>query len=138
MATSTNNTLNEGREQFLYAQDRIRQKKRLNQHFIIFLVGAVFMIVLHYVLDVGKDFFITNWSVWAIIVWAFILCVHVINVFFTHRFMGKEWENKMLDKLRDKQRKRIAELQQQVDQEIPIRDPQKTLPESENEERKQT
>lgn len=135
MAISTNENPNEGREQFLYAQDRIRQKKRLNQHFIIFLVGSVFMIVLHYLLGVGKDFLIADWSIWAIIVWAFILCVHAINVFFTHRFMGKEWENKMLDKLKDKQRKRIAELQQQVEQEIPMPNPQKTLPESDNEER---
>lgn len=125
---------NEDREQFLYAQDRIRQKKRLNQHFIIFLVGAVFLVILQYVLNVGKDFFITNWSVWAIIVWAFILCIHLINVFFTNRFMGKEWENKQLDKLRDKQRKRIAELQKEVDREIPMPTQNQQLPKDTNQE----
>jgi len=125
---------NEDSEQFLYSQDRIRQKKRLNQHFIIFLVGAVFLVILQYVLNVGKDFFITNWSVWAIIVWAFILCVHLINVFFTNRFMGKEWENKQLDKLRNKQRKRIAELQKKVDQEIPMPTQNQQLPKDTNQE----
>ena len=134
MSTTTQHH-NEEREQFLYAQDRIRQKKRLNQHFIIFLVGAVFLVILQYVLHVGKDFFITNWSVWAIIVWAFILCVHLINVFFTNRFMGKEWEHKQLDKLRDKQRKRIAELQQQVNQEIPLPTQNQQLPKDTNQER---
>ena len=112
---SNENTQSEEREQFLYAQDRIRQKKRLNQHFVIFLVGSVFIIILSQVLKVD-NFFLRNWT-WLIVVWAFLFVVHVFNVFVTNRFMGKEWENKQLDKLREKQRQRLIELQKKVNQE---------------------
>jgi len=112
---SNENTQSEEREQFLYAQDRIRQKKRLNQHFVIFLVGSVFIIILSQVLKVD-NFFLRNWT-WLIVVWAFLFVVHAFNVFVTNRFMGKEWENKQLDKLREKQRQRLIELQKKVNQE---------------------
>lgn len=112
---SNENTQSEEREQFLYAQDRIRQKKRLNQHFVIFLVGSVFIIILSQVLKVD-NFFLRNWT-WLIVVWAFLFVVHAFNVFVTNRFMGKEWENKQLEKLREKQRQRLIELQRKVDAE---------------------
>ena len=62
----------EQREQYEYAQARIKQKKNLMRHFIIFLVGSVFLIVINPVLGVGDEFFIKNWFVWAIMIWAFI------------------------------------------------------------------
>ncbi|PKP24748.1 MAG: hypothetical protein CVU03_11065 [Bacteroidetes bacterium HGW-Bacteroidetes-2] len=114
---SKDNTTNEDREQFLYAQDRIRQKKRLNQHFVVFLVGSVFIIVLNQFLGVGSEFFIKNWFVWAILIWAFLFIVHAFNVYVTNSFMGKEWENKQLTKLREKQRKRMIELENKVEHE---------------------
>ncbi len=113
-------TSNEDREQFLYAQDRIRQKKRLNQHFVVFLIGSAFIIVLDQVMGVGKNLPIENWYVWAILIWTFFFLVHAFNVFFTNRFMGKKWENEQLDKLKAKQQKRIAELQKKVDKEMPL------------------
>lgn len=119
MGDKSNNP-NQDREQFLYAQERIRQKKRLNQHFVFFLIGSVFIIILDQVMGVGQDYLKQNWYVWAILIWTFFFLVHVINVFFTNRFMGKKWENEQLDKLKEKQRKRIAKLQKQVDKEIPL------------------
>lgn len=116
----TDKTQTEDREQFLYAQDRIRQKKRLNQHFVVFLIGSAFIIVLDQVMDVGKNLPIENWYVWAILIWTFFFLVHAFNVFFTNRFMGKKWENQQLDKLKAKQKKRIVELQEKVDKEMPL------------------
>lgn len=110
----------EDREQFIYAQDRIRQKKRLNQHFVIFLIGSVFIILLDQVMGVGKNLPIENWYVWAIFIWAFLFLVHVFNVFITNRFMGKQWEHQQLEKLKAKQQKRIAELQQKIDAAMPL------------------
>jgi len=46
----------EQREQYEYARRRIKQKKRLMRHFIIFLVGSVFLIILNPVLGYGKMF----------------------------------------------------------------------------------
>lgn len=121
MSSSTKETpKNEDREQFLYAQQRIRQKKRLNLHFVVFLIGSAFIIILDQVMEVGKDTLPENWYVWAILIWTFFFLLHAFNVFFTNRFMGKKWENEQLDKLKAKQQKRIDELQAQVDKEMPL------------------
>ena len=37
------------------AQKRIKQKKRLYIHFVIFLIGAVFLILANTVLGIGED-----------------------------------------------------------------------------------
>src|SRR5210317_1892500 len=88
------------------AQKRIKQKKRLYVHFVLFLIGSVFFILLNLALGFGKDFtlFNTDWFVFAILVWLFILLYHTFNVFVTHKFMGKEWEEQQLDLLVAKQK----------------------------------
>lgn len=95
-----------------YAQKRIRQKKRLYIHFIVFLIGAVFLIIANTVLGIGKDFTIAgvNWFVYAVLAWLFLFIYHFINVFITNKFMGKEWEKLQLDKLVNLQQSRIDAL----------------------------
>ena len=80
------------------AQKRIRQKKRLYVHFVVFLIGAVFLIIANTILGIGKDFTIAgvNWFVYAIFAWLFFFAYHFISVFVTHKFMGKDWEKHML------------------------------------------
>ncbi len=94
------------------AQKRIRQKKRLYIHFVVFLIGALFLILFNIVLGFGKDFKIleTDWFVFAILGWLFLLLYHTFNVFVTHKFMGKDWEKAELDKLVAKQQQRIEQL----------------------------
>lgn len=94
------------------AQRRIKQKKRLYIHFVLFLVGAVFLILANTVLGIGKDFTIAgiDWFVFAILIWLFLFIYHFINVFITNKFMGKDWERIQLDKLVNLQQKRIEEL----------------------------
>ncbi|WP_292942711.1 dihydrofolate reductase [Olleya sp. UBA1516] len=101
------------------AQRRIKQKKRLYVHFVIFLIGAVFLIVANTVLGIGKDtkFFDINWFVFAIMAWLFIFLYHVFNVFVTSKFMGKAWEDQQLAKLVNKQNVRIEKLKLQVEKE---------------------
>ncbi len=106
------------------ARARALQKKRLFQHFVIFLVGAVLLIVLNVVIGYREDFTPLgyNWFVWAILAWSFFFFIHVINVWVTNSFMGKEWEQKQLEKLVSRQKERIAELQQKVDRDYPLPD----------------
>ncbi len=82
------------------AQKRIKQKKRLYAHFVIFLIGAIFLIVANTVLGIGKDFklFGIDWFVFGILFWLFLFIYHLLNVFVTQKFMGKAWEKKQLDK----------------------------------------
>ena len=110
------------RQLYENARARALQKKRLFQHFVIFLVGAVLLIVLNVVIGYQEDFMPLgyNWFVWAILAWSFFFFIHVINVWVTSSFMGKEWEQKQLEKLVAKQKERIAELQQRVDRDYPL------------------
>ena len=105
-----------------YAQKRIRQKKRLYIHFVIFLIGSVFLILANTVLGIGKDVQILglDWFVIAIVIWLFIFVYHFFNVFITSKFMGSDWEKQQLDKLVAKQKARIEKLQTQVDKTHPI------------------
>ncbi len=96
------------------AQRRIKQKKRLYTHFVIFLIGALFFILINIILGIGKDFKILeiDWFVFAILAWLFILLYHTFNVFITHKFLGKDWEKNQLDKLVTQQQQRIGKLKE--------------------------
>lgn len=98
------------------AQRRIKQKKRLYIHFVVFLIGAVFLILANTVLGIGKDvqLFGIDWFVYAIFAWLFFFVYHIFNVFVTHKFMGKEWEKQQLDKLIAKQQQRIEKLKEDL------------------------
>ena len=99
------------------AQRRIKQKKRLYVHFVVFLIGAIFLIVANTVLGIGQDIKILgiDWFVYAILIWLFLFVYHLFNVFVTHKFMGKNWERQQLDKLVAQQQQRLEKLKQQLD-----------------------
>ncbi|WP_047419068.1 2TM domain-containing protein [Cellulophaga sp. Hel_I_12] len=100
-----------------HAQLRVKQKKRLYTHFVIFLVGSIFLILINKILKYGADY---NWFIWAITFWAFLFVIHVINVFFTQKFMGKVWERQQREKLVLKQKQKIASLQKEIETDFPI------------------
>ncbi|WNH11096.1 dihydrofolate reductase [Thalassobellus suaedae] len=103
------------------AQKRIKQKKRLYIHFVIFLIGAVFLILANTVLKIGEKFkpFDIDWFVFAILIWLFFLIYHIFNVFITHKFMGKAWEQEQLEKLVAKQKIKIEKLKTELKREMP-------------------
>lgn len=111
----------EQRELYENARSRAKQKKRLFQHFIIFLIGAVFLIILNVVIGYQEDFkpLGYNWFVWAVLLWTLIFLVHFFNVLIVNSLMGKDWEAKQVDKLVKKQKERIAQLQEKVEQNHP-------------------
>ena len=96
------------------AQQRVKQKKRLYVHFVIFLIGSLFLILANTVLGIGENvkLFEIDWFVFAILAWLFLFLYHVFNVFVTHKFMGKDWEQKQLDILVAKQQQRIGKLKE--------------------------
>lgn len=102
------------REQYDYARQRVKQKKRLMQHFIVFLAGSILLVIINGVLGIGKDFFIKNWFTWVILIWALLLMIHFLNVYILYKFMGKEWEDRQIELLKAKQEKRINELEQEL------------------------
>ena len=99
------------------AQKRIKQKKRLFTHFVIFLIGSVFLVLINKILKYGEEY---DWFIWAITIWAFLFIFHAFNVFVTHKFMGQQWERNQREKLVAKQKERIAELQKEIETDFPL------------------
>lgn len=111
----------EQREMYEYARKRALQKRRLFQHFVVFLVGAVLLIVINVVIGFREDLkpLGYDWFVWAILIWTFFFFIHMLNVLVIDSFMGKEWEQRQLERLVRKQRERIEEMQKKVEKEHP-------------------
>lgn len=99
-----------------HAQQRISQKKNLYTHFVVFLIGSVFLILINKILKYGDSY---DWFIWAITIWAFLFVIHAFNVFVTHKFMGKDWERKQREKLVVIQKQKIADLQKEIETEFP-------------------
>lgn len=104
------------------AQKRIKQKRSLYIHFVLFLIGSLAIIVASLVFDVGATVnpLGVNWFVYAIVAWSVIFLYHAFNVYFTHKFLGEAWEKQQLNKLVAVQKERIAKLQTQVEKDYPL------------------
>ena len=100
-----------------HAQQRIKQKKRVFSHFVIFLIGGVFLVLINKILKYGEQY---DWFIWVILAWAFLFAIHAFNVFVTQRFMGMEWERKQRERLVAKQKQRISELQKEIETDFPL------------------
>jgi len=98
-------------EQYEYARKRIRQKKVLYFHFILFLLGSLFMYVANALMEVGAP---NIWYTWAVAGWLFLLILHFIKVYITDRFMNKDWEREQVDKLVTKQQNRLEKIRQKT------------------------
>lgn len=96
------------------ARKRTKQKKRLYFHFILFLIGSVFFVVLNKIIKYKPEL---DWFVWAILIWLFILIVHFINVFVMNRFFGKEWVRIQTEKLIEKHQIKLDKLEISLDKE---------------------
>jgi len=107
----------EQHEQLEYAQKRIKQKKWLYVHFVIFLIGSIFLILINKILKYGEAY---NWFIWGITFWAFLFIIHVFNVFVTQKFMGAAWERQQREKLVQKQKDRIAIIQKDIETDFPL------------------
>lgn len=95
-------------EQYEYARKRLTQKKRLYFHFVLFLLGSIFLGISNYFLVFGYD---SYWSIWVITIWLFLFILHFIKVYITDRFMNKDWEREQIDRLVALQQKRLSQLE---------------------------
>jgi cell division protein FtsW (lipid II flippase) len=102
-------------EQYEYARRRIKQKKRLYFHFVLFSLTSIFLFVAHRFFNVDLE---TNWCLWLITFWAFLFVLHFIKVFITDRFMDKNWERDQIDRLVALQHKKISQLEKQIEKEL--------------------
>lgn len=99
-------------EQLEYAQARILQKKNLYRHFVLFLIGSVFLWLLNKVLKYGEPY---DWAQWVILIWFFLWILHVVNVFVFNDFMGRDWEREQREKLVAKQQQKISKIEKELE-----------------------
>lgn len=128
--TGTSKIDPEQRELIERAQTRARQKKRLYLHFILFLIGSVLLILLNVIFNFGEDIkpLGIEWFVWIIGIWGLVFLLHMFNVFVTNKFFGKDWENRQVEKLVEKQRVKIENLQKKVEKDHPAPVPKSLQP----------
>lgn len=104
------------------AQRRIKQKKRFYTHLIVFAVIGLIMYTFNVGLGLADEFTLATlpWSTVIIGFWFLLLFWHFLNVFLFQTFMGKEWEQKQLEKLVSKQQERIEKIKENLKNEAPI------------------
>jgi hypothetical protein len=105
--------LNSNLDHELYekARKRTKQKKRLYFHFVFFLVGSVFLVVLNKVVKFHEE---VDWYVWGILVWMFFVVIHAIRVLVMDRFFDKDWERVQTEKLIQKHEVRVDKLEKKL------------------------
>jgi len=91
-----------------YARKRVNAKKNVYYHFITLLIGVGFMYIVNNWLDILPQY---QWYLWGAILWSVVFIIHFIQVFITHKFMGKEWEQKQIERLVKKQQDKLNELE---------------------------
>ena len=99
-------------ELYEYARKRVKQKKRVYLHFILFFVGSVFLFIVNRWLHVYEQY---DWYLWIVTGWGFIFILHFIKVFVTESFINKTWEREQIEKLVARQERRIDQLQQKLE-----------------------
>jgi len=97
-------------ELYEQARKRVKQKKYLYYHFVLFLIGSVFFIVLNTVLNIGEQQF-GDWFKYVVLLWFFIWILHFVNVIIIKRFFGEDWERMETEKLIAKHHKKSENLE---------------------------
>lgn len=98
-------------EQYEYARRRIKQKKRLYFHFVVFVLGSLLLFITSLL---SENSLIQNSYLYVITLWLFLFILHFIKVFITDRFMNKNWERDQIERLVALQQKKIKELETKV------------------------
>ncbi len=108
-----------------YAKSRVKQKRLLLFHFILFIIGSILMFCINNF--VQDPVVVGHWWMWAVSVWAVLLLIHVVNVVFVERFMNRAWQDREIKRLIDLQRRKIDELRKTVEKDFPLVNVQRDL-----------
>jgi hypothetical protein len=110
------------KELFKNANRRLKQKKRFVHHFVFFIAGGAMLMFINLVLNYGEDFTPLGmpWYVSVVLIWGVFLLAHAINVFLVEKLMGREWEEKYMSRLVEKQLAKLKKMQQKVDKKYPL------------------
>lgn len=107
----------EQHELYERARERVRSKKKVYNHLVMFLVGSAFLVVVNKLFKVGES--LGDWYKWAVVIWFFLWLLHFIKVFITNTFFGKEWERAATEKILAKHEVKLKKLEQEVLKKMP-------------------
>lgn len=82
---------------------------------MLFVLASIFSVIVNKLLGFYEQY---SWFLWVITMLSFIFVLHFIRVFITDSFMNKNWERTQIDKLIQKQERKIEQLQRNLDQNI--------------------
>ena len=124
MKNKSNSDINQEQIELLEnAQKRIRQKKNLYYHFVLFLFVSVISLSLDFIFKIGKEFnlFEYSWSFWIVFLWFFLIIFHVFNVFVTNRLLNNSWIKNQKNDLIKIQQIKIESLKKELEIEAKIK-----------------
>lgn len=114
-------------EMYDYARNRIKQRKMLFFHLVVFVLGSILLFCFNGLVQDNTAPGYMQWWPYAVGAWALFLFLHAVNVLIVNRFMGKRWEEKQVKRLVEMQEKRIKELRTKVEKDFPLVDTKRDL-----------
>ena len=94
----------EQRQRLEKARKRVKSIKGFYKHLIIYLLVNGFILIMRAIkLDPGEEFW--TWSTFSVVGWwGFGLIVHGISVFGRNAFLNRDWEERKIKELMDKEK----------------------------------
>ncbi|MBB1138429.1 2TM domain-containing protein [Myroides sp. WP-1] len=112
-------------KQYEYAKNRIKQRKTLLFHFVVFLLGSLVLYAIN--MWVKDPLVVGVWWGYAVGAWALLVFIHAINVLVVNRFMGPAWQEREIERLIALQQEKIKQLRAKVEKDFPLVDVKRDL-----------
>ncbi|MBB1148844.1 MULTISPECIES: 2TM domain-containing protein [unclassified Myroides] len=112
-------------KQYEYAKNRIKQRKMLLFHFVVFLLGSLVLYAIN--MWVKDPQIVGVWWPYVVGAWALLLLFHLINVVVVNRFMGPAWQEREIERLVSLQQEKIKQLRAKVEKDFPLVDVKRDL-----------
>lgn len=97
------------------AKKRIQQKKMVYYHWVIFILGVIFVGLGAKLTGKFQESSSYHLYVYTMVFWAFLVSFHTVKVFVLNSVLGKEWETEQRQKLVLLQKTKIQKIQEEAE-----------------------
>ena len=88
-------------ERYIRARRRVGEIRGFYTHFIVYIIVNIFLFILNIVTSPGM-----LWFFWVTFFWGIGLAIHGFNTYAEGRFFGREWEEKKIRELMEREERR--------------------------------
>lgn len=85
-------------EKYERAKKRVEEMKSFYTHLFVYIAVNVGLFLINIITSPGA-----LWFLWVLIGWGIGLAVHAFNVFGTEKILGKDWEEKKIKEIMEKE-----------------------------------